>query len=113
MKEITTHQCPGGINAVRIFPEGDPGEGGAPYQYRLALGLPGQETGANVMLKFQNGGIAQKGPNGITNLSLLAVVLDRLCSDKDFQRTQVGACGISRLREAMWWIKEAETPLNH
>lgn len=89
MREVNLHHCPGVPDAVRIFPEGDPGPGGAPTQYRLALGLPGQETGTSVMLKFQNGSLKDTGPNGITLQAIIAVCIDRL---QEFQKNPKVSC---------------------
>lgn len=116
MREITSHRVEGKTDCVRIFPEGDVGIGGGHHQYRLSLGLPGQETGTSVLLKFQNGTIADVGPNGITNESLISVVIDRLQGFQG-QGTEIrvmdkpnpcreNAIAITHLETALLWLQK-------
>ena len=78
MKEITIHATEKGPPPVRVFREGEPGNGGAHFQYRVALQqLGARETGTEFRLKFQQGDPAQQ-VNGVTNEALLAIVIDRM-----------------------------------
>ncbi len=106
MREVKDHEVTGKPNTVRVFPEGDPGPGGAPSVYRLALGLPGQETGKEVMLRFQTGD-PRESVNGITNEALLAVVIDRL---DHFQagkmKCRENAIALTHIQTALLWLQE-------
>jgi hypothetical protein len=64
---------------VRIFAKGEPGAGGACSSYLVEWNdvATGQRAG-DVLLKFQEGAVPEKGVNGLTNEALLAVVIDRL-----------------------------------
>ena len=105
MREVMTHLVHGKLDTVRVFPEGDPTAGGAPAVYRLAIGMPGQETGTSVLLKFQNGD-PRDGANGITNEALLAVVADRL---QEFQKGKFScrenAIALTHIETALLWLQ--------
>lgn len=53
----------------------EPGPGGAHHDYELA-GF----AGGPLRVRFQIGGIAEQGANGVSNEALLVIVLDRLRS---------------------------------
>jgi hypothetical protein len=50
----------------------EPGPGGANHEYDILIGHSG------FTMRFQKGGIAEAGVNGITQEALLAIVIDRL-----------------------------------
>ena len=106
MREVKRHHVAGVPETVRVFPEGDPGEGGAPMSYRLAVGVPGQEFRGSTTLKFQKGD-PLKDPNGITNESLIASIVDRL---EQFQKgpfsCRENAIAITHLETALLWLKK-------
>jgi hypothetical protein len=78
VREITTHRIHVD-ETVRIFIADDPGSGGAHHHYQLSIQRPGQgqEIQSTQSIRFQHGPITGI-LNGVTNESLLAVVLDRL-----------------------------------
>ena len=92
MREITDHIVEGDLpqNQLRIEVTDEPGAGGANHLYHVSGfntttnpsapayfgGFPG--TGVDII--FQNGPIQEAGINGITNETLLAIVIDRLRS---------------------------------
>ncbi len=58
-------------------------------------------------LNFQNGGLKEVGPNGITDQALIAVVLDRLRSFNDGPyRCRENSVIITKLEEAMMWMEK-------
>lgn len=107
MNEIKTHHVPGKTDTVRIFPEGEPGPGKAHSVYRLTLGMPGQEIGTSVILRFQQGDVKEIGPNGITNEALLAVIANRLegFQSGDFSCRE-NAIALTHIQTAMLWLKQ-------
>lgn len=55
-------------------------------------------------IQFQNGGLKEVGPNGITDQALLAVVLDRLRSFNDGPyRCRENSVMITKIEEALMW----------
>lgn len=60
-----------------------------------------------VELQFQNGGLKEVGPNGITDQALLAVVLDRIRSFNEGQfRCRENSIVITKLEEALLWMEK-------
>lgn len=58
-------------------------------------------------LNFQNGGLRDVGPNGITDQALLAVILDRVRSFNDGQfRCRENSIIITKLEEALLWMEK-------
>lgn len=58
----------------------------------------------SVELQFQNGGLKEVGPNGITDQALIAVVLDRLRGFNDGPyRCRENSMMITKLEEALMW----------
>jgi hypothetical protein len=56
-------------------------------------------------LVFQNGPIAESGPNGISNEVLLAIVIDRLeCFQKGQFACRENALALTKLQEAVHWL---------
>jgi hypothetical protein len=80
---------------------GERGSGGANHFYIIRAG---DEFGR---LEFQRGGILEAGINGITNESLLAVVIDRL---EGFQSgnfaCRENAIALTRIQEALMWLNK-------
>ncbi len=106
MRELKDHHVSGVPTTVRVFPEGDAPPNSASSVYRLALGQPGQETGKEVMLKFQVGPTTT-GVNGIINEALLVVVIDRL---EQFQegkfKCRENAIALTHIQTALLWLNE-------
>ena len=78
MREVEFHKIGGLNDALKIQVCDAPGPGGANHEYRI-FGV--DDDGAkmwNQYMSFQKGPILENGVNGVSNESLLAVVLDRL-----------------------------------
>ena len=107
---ITTHQINGLNELLTIRSTDEPGAGGAHHAYEI-YGPPAVLEGKAKALfqcdiKFQKGPIAEAGANGISNESLLAVVIDRL---QKFQegpyKCRENALALTKLEEAMHWLQ--------
>ena len=60
-----------------------------------------------VTLNFQNGGLKEVGPNGITDQALLAIVMDRLKSFNDGQfRCRENSLAITHLELVLMYMEE-------
>lgn len=86
-------------------------EDNAHHAYEITVdGYPGTDADPNkriihrVVLHFQNGGLKEAGPNGITDQALIAIVLDRLRSFNDGPyRCRENSVMITKLEEALMW----------
>ena len=101
MREITDHRANPVNDAITIEVLDAPGAGGANHSYRV--------TGGGVChhINFQNGPIAEAGVNGLTNETLLAIVIDRL---RSFQAGPF-ACrenlmALSRFEEGLYFLHD-------
>jgi hypothetical protein len=90
-----------------------PGAGGANHRY-VINGFSATQNASSVeddadacFILFQNGPIAEKGINGITQEALLAVVADRL---RSFQAgdyaCKENACALTHIEEALHWLQQ-------
>lgn len=85
MRKITDHQVEGAETNLTIHVTDEPGAGGAHHRYQIDgfsaksnkswLFMDSVET---LGIVFQNGGIPDNGPNGVTVEALLAICADRL-----------------------------------
>lgn len=58
-------------------------------------------------LNFQNGGLKEVGPNGITDQALLAIVMDRMRGFNDGPfRCRENSIIITKLEEALMWMEK-------
>lgn len=111
-REINTHKVNGANEAISITVLDEPGSGGASHKYLLQIRRPGPEgkpdgaLNSELLLQFQNGPIGERGPNGITQEALLAVVIDRL---ECFQR---GPFKCKENEDALGMIKGGATCLH-
>ncbi len=100
MRRITSHVANSVNDLIKIEVLDEPGAGGASHRYSMVL--PG---GNSYTISFQNGPIAEKGINGITQEVLLAICIDRLQS---FQRGEFAcrenALALTKMEEAMHWL---------
>lgn len=89
----------------------EPGEGGANHNY-LITGFKTDEEPEMALydkttIRFQNGPIADRGINGITQEVLLAIVADRL---RSFQKgpycCKANACALTHIEEAQHWLQQ-------
>lgn len=96
---------------VDVIAMDKPSSDAANHQYRIEVykrfqsddqGMVGQ-----VDLQFQNGGLKEVGPNGITDQALLAVVLDRMRGFNEGPfRCRENSLIITKLEEAMMWMEK-------
>lgn len=98
------------LNRENIVVEtADPrGPDNAHHKYSISVLKPLNEYGGEIvercLINFQNGGLAEVGPNGITEQALLAVVLDRLRSFNEGQyRCRENSMMITKIEEALMW----------
>lgn len=77
VRELTNHRANDVNEGLRIEVMDEPGHGGANHVYRISFSGSG---GLVTSFRFQKGGIAEAGINGVTQESLLAIVEDRLAS---------------------------------
>lgn len=101
-REINTHKVNGLNEAIKVETHDEPGNGGAHHHY--TVGVPGV---TNATILFQNGAIKEaKEANGISNESLLAVVIDRLqCFQKGPFACRENAIALTKLEESMHWLQ--------
>jgi hypothetical protein len=76
--ELTTHVVPGAVVFDRVFVVDafTTGPGGASHHYRIEPSVAGAFEPIDI--RFQKGGAAEVGINGMTVEALLAIVRDRL-----------------------------------
>lgn len=96
-REIKSHIVNPINDRLRITVRDQPGAGGAHHEYQIAL-----PDGSGVRLVFQNGAIAEKGVNGITQEVLLAIVADRLeCFQNGPFACRENEIALEKIQEAM------------
>ncbi len=100
-REIRTHIASGNDRQPELFAGEDVAPGNAPQEYRIHVENVGGYTGYNVPIKFIN-----LEENGITNESLLAIVIDRL------ERFQAGDFACQDNHVALIHLNEAMTQLH-
>jgi len=76
VRELTSHKVNGVNDGLQIVVLDEPGPGGAHHKYGINL-LTNQGCSGPI-ISFQNGPIKEAGVNGVTNESLLAILIDRL-----------------------------------
>ncbi len=102
MRELTDHIVSGDQAVqLKISVTDEPGAGGANHSYRV--------TGPNATktdIEFQNGPIKEVGVNGLTQETLLAIVIDRL---RSFQAgpysCRENAIALTHCEEALMWLQ--------
>lgn len=101
-REVHSHKVNGLNEKLKVNVLDEPGPGNACHDYQIRVdGKP--EVRCDII--FQNGPIEEKGINGISNETLLAVVEDRL---QGFQSGDY-ACienaeALTKVQEAMMWL---------
>jgi hypothetical protein len=108
MREITSHKVNGLNECLRIDVNDEPGCGGACHNYGIvSTEQRAADNPPAVMcpIRFQEGPITEAGVNGISNESLLAIVIDRL---EGFQsgefRNRENAIALTKIQEAVHWL---------
>lgn len=98
---ITDHIVNPANDQIVISVEDEPGAGGANHEYLATM--PRDNL---LMIRFQNGPIAEAGVNGVTHEALIAVVCDRL---RSFQAgpyaCRENALALTKLEEAQHWLQ--------
>lgn len=91
MRKLTDHKLTGLNEAIDIFAADLPGPGGANHEYSITIPkrTEGEDEKTDCRIKFQNGPIKEAGVNGISNESLLAILIDRMRGFQ-YQRTIEG-----------------------
>ena len=100
---ITAHKGSEANSMIEIICD-EKADGGASHIYKIRTHLSaGPDVFADI--KFQQGAVTEVGRNGITDESLIAVVIDRL---RGFQcgpfACRENALVITKLEEAMHWL---------
>lgn len=101
-KLITDHQNAAGIDsAITISADDpDPKYGNASHVYTMEYG----DTAS--VLRFQHGPVKENGVNGVTNETLIAIVIDRL---RGFQSgpfsCRENAVALTKLEESLHWLQ--------
>lgn len=114
MREITTHVVEGDAyqNQLQLRATDEPGSGGANHRYEVSgfntlNNDSSLSTYDEIEILFQNGSIADKGVNGLTQEVLLAIIIDRL---KAFSNgpypSKETACALTHLQEALMWLQQ-------
>lgn len=98
---------------IRVYTNDLRAEDNAHHKYVIDVEKPAltsdqvTEVVERCELNFQNGGLAEVGPNGITEQALLAVVLDRLRSFNDGPyRSRENSVAITKIEEALMWMQK-------
>lgn len=103
-RELDSHKVAGLNEAITIKVLDEPGQGNACHRYFIEI-RDGDTKLAGWPIEFQNGPVAESGPNGISNEALLAIVEDRLAG---FQSGEF-ACyenesALDSVRGALAWL---------
>ena len=111
LRKLTDHKV-AGLNAdLEVYAVDEPGQGNASHVYDIASDLnPGTDAGGTHSLcriSFQNGPVSESGINGVTQETLLTVLIDRL---RGFQSgafaCRENAIALTDLEEALMWLQK-------
>lgn len=118
MRQLTSHKVNGLNETIEISVLDEPGQGNACHAYDVT----GFDTESNpssidqdgyrrnfsrVPIVFQNGPVGDAGPNGISNESLLAIVIDRLQGFQSGEfRCRENAIALTHIEEATLWLQK-------
>lgn len=115
MRKITDHKVNYLNEAIDITALDEPGSGGSNHEYLISLtNPPGSCVGiditrgpSSIKIVFQDGPVQEVGFNGISNESLVAIVIDRM---RGFQSGQFAcrenALALTNLEQAMMWLQK-------
>jgi hypothetical protein len=105
MRTVTDHKVNPANDKLAIEVLDEPGAGGANHIYQVRGYHAKDVDETAVVIRFQNGPIAEAGVNGLTQEVLLAIVADRL---RSFQAGQYAcrenALALTKVEEAMHWL---------
>jgi hypothetical protein len=100
MREINSHKVNPANDLLTITALDEPGAGGANHEYMIEA-----PKGLTCRISFQNGPIAEKGVNGVTQEALIAIIMDRL---QAFQSgpfaCRENALALTKVEEAQHWL---------
>lgn len=103
MRWLTEHEANYPKVTVEVATEvhgEEPGPGGAQHYYLIT-----PPNGTPHGLNFQNGPVGEVGINGITEESLLVIVLDRLRDfNKGDYKCRENALAITNLEQGLMWL---------
>lgn len=105
MRELTDHRVNPANDKLIVEVLDEPGAGGANHVYQVRGYHAKDADETAVVIRFQNGPIAEAGVNGLTQEVLLAILCDRL---RAFQRgpyaCRENALALTKLEEAQHWL---------
>ncbi len=103
MRMIETHKLPGLNSVLRVEPQLDlkPGEPCSSYTI-FAKGFT--EWTKILQIKFHEGELKEDGPKGVSNESLLAILIDRFQLGSQSRETSLV---VTYLQQAMMWSRAA------
>lgn len=115
MRTLVSHKVNGLNENLTIAVLDEPGHGGACHRYGIDIkGGDLMKAGGDLMkagscigplIAFQNGPIQEHGVNGVSNESLLAIVIDRLQGFQSGEfKCRENAIALTKLEEAMHWL---------
>ncbi len=100
MRTINSHKVNPANDLLEISVLDDPGPGGANHEYMIE-----SPKGLTCRISFQNGPITEKGVNGVTQESLLAIVIDRLQSFQNGHfACRENALALTKIEEAQHYL---------
>ena len=106
LRDITGHEV-NAANRVIAIAADQPSHGNASHEYVIAeqSGIGTDHNNILGIVKFQFGPVRENGTNGVTNESLLAIVVDRL---RRFQSgdyaCRENALALTKIEEALHWL---------
>lgn len=105
-RELSDHKLHGKHAVSIIHVMDDPGPGGACHEYRIQPAA-GDQIGEAQTVRFQNGGIAEVGANGVQHEDLLAIIIDRMRSFQEGPYScRDNAIALTHMEEALLWLKK-------
>ena len=92
---------------VEVFATDERNDDGAHHSYQIDIYRNDGEVVETCKLNFQNGGLQEVGPNGITEQALLAVVLDRLRGfNSGPYSSRENSIAITKIEESLLWLQK-------
>jgi hypothetical protein len=105
MRKITGHEGSALNDAITIEAD-DRDQNGGSHRYDLRWMDPHGDYQSSQGIKFQQGPLKEAGYTGITDETLVAIVIDRL---EGFNtgpfRCRENSLAITKLEEAMYWLR--------
>jgi hypothetical protein len=106
MRELTSHKVNGLNEQLEIMARDNPGQGNACHNYRITALADGYCIDV-WDIDFQNGPLAERGINGVSNEALLAIVEDRLLGFQSGEYScRENAIALTHIQEAMMWLQK-------